>query len=107
MILGYVPILIAAAVLIGLGIWGLVFNKNIVKMLLSLEVSFNGVTLLILYLATTSGLISVVKLGAYLVFLGIGLAIGEIAIIVSVILYMFKERMLEELSQDEIRGEES
>ncbi|MGC8569275.1 MAG: NADH-quinone oxidoreductase subunit K [Nitrososphaeria archaeon] len=106
MIVGVMFIALAAVILIGIGIWGLIYNRNLVKMLLSLEVSFNGITLLVLYLASTVGLIPVVRLGAYIVFLGIALAIGEISIIVSVILYMFKERMLEEISQEEVRTEE-
>jgi len=109
-IIGLFLIIITAAVLIGVGVWGIVYNKNLVKMLLSLEVSFNGITLLVLYIASTTasttGVLGIIKLGAYIVFLGIALAIGEISIIVSVILYMFKEKMLNEISQDEVGSEE-
>ncbi len=105
-ILGILLIIITAAILIGIGVWGMVYNKNLVKMLLSLEVSFNGITLLVLYLASTAGALGIVRLGAYIVFLGIALAIGEISIIVSVVLYMFKEKMLQNISQDEVRSEE-
>ncbi len=105
-IIGLLLVILTAAILIGIGVWGMVYNKNLVKMLLSLEVSFNGITLLVLYLASTTGVLGMVRLGAYIVFLGIALAIGEISIIVSVILYMFKEKMLKEISQDEVRSEE-
>ncbi len=105
-IIGILLIIITAAILVGIGVWGMIYNKNLVKMLLSLEVSFNGITLLVLYLASTIGILSIVKLGAYIVFLGIALAIGEISIIVSVILYMFKEKMLTDITQDEVRSEE-
>ncbi|MDP8023472.1 MAG: NADH-quinone oxidoreductase subunit K [Nitrososphaeria archaeon] len=105
-IIGLLLVILTATILIGIGVWGMVYNKNLVKMLLSLEVSFNGITLLVLYLASTTGILGMVKLGAYIVFLGIALAIGEISIIVSVILYMFKEKMLKEISQDEVRSEE-
>ncbi len=93
------PVLIASVVMIYLGVGGLVYHKNMVKMLLSLEVSFNGFLLLTLYAALSfSGQL----LGSSLVILAIGVAVAEIAVIISALIYMFRHGMLSEASQEEI-----
>jgi len=101
--IGITIILIAGILVLELGIAGLVYNRNLVKMLLSLEVSFNGAILIVLYI---SWILFRPELAASLVFLSIVLAIGEISIILSVLIYMFRMKMLNELDQDEIEGDE-
>ncbi|MCL4343820.1 MAG: NADH-quinone oxidoreductase subunit K [Nitrososphaerota archaeon] len=100
---GITVILIAGVFVLELGIAGLVYNRNLVKMLLSLEVSFNGAILLVLYI---SWMLFRPQLAGSLVFFSIVLAIGEISIILSVLIYMFKMKMLNELDQDEIEDDE-
>ncbi len=100
---GVIFILIAGIFVLELGIAGLVYNRNLVKMLLSLEVSFNGAILLVLYI---SWMLFRPQLAGSLVFFSIILAIGEISIILSVLIYMFRMKMLNELDQDEIEDDE-
>ncbi|MGC8557470.1 MAG: NADH-quinone oxidoreductase subunit K [Nitrososphaeria archaeon] len=101
--IGMLAIFVAGIFVLEMGIAGLIYNKNLVKMLLSLEVSFNGVILIVLYI---SWMLYKPLLAGSLVFLAIGLAIGEISIILSILIYLFKTGMLKELDQSEIEGEE-
>ncbi|MDG7036331.1 MAG: NADH-quinone oxidoreductase subunit K [Nitrososphaerota archaeon] len=97
-------VLFTSIFMIGMGFAGSVGNRNPVKMLLSIEVSFNGVLLLLLYLATS---LDAALLGADLSILAIGLSIGEIAIIMSVMIALFRTGMIRELDEKEFREEEA
>ena len=78
---------VALAVLImGAGAYGLIANRNVIKMLISVEVMFNAALLLLLTAAASLNPIE----GSLLAIFAIALASAEIGVIIPIALLMFR-----------------
>ncbi|MEM1545637.1 MAG: NADH-quinone oxidoreductase subunit NuoK [Candidatus Methanomethylicia archaeon] len=73
-------------ILLSIGIIGLTINRNIIKMLLSLEVMFNSSLLLLLSLSTISNPLG----GSLIAIFSITLAGAEVGVLVSILIMMFR-----------------
>lgn len=73
-------------ILLSIGIIGLTINRNIIKMLLSLEVMFNSSLLLLLSLSTISNPLG----GSLIAIFAITLAGAEVGVLVSILIMMFR-----------------
>lgn len=96
----YPVILIASVFVFLMGVVGLLMHRSPVRMLLSLEVSFNGILLLLLYLGWVLG--NPVG-GSELAIFAIAVSSSELAVIISVIMALFREGHLKVMSQDELK----
>jgi len=81
-----------------IGIYGAVSRRNPVKILLSIEVIFNGILLLFLYMAWFSSPAG----GATLAILLIGLAVGEIALIFTILIALLRFGVVSRMDVDEL-----
>jgi NADH-quinone oxidoreductase subunit K len=78
--------LFLSSILLAVGIIGLTINRNIIKMLLSLEIMFNSSLLLLLSLSTISNPVG----GSLIAILAITLAGAEVGVLVSILIMMFR-----------------
>jgi NADH-quinone oxidoreductase subunit K len=78
--------LFLSSILLAIGIIGLTINRNIIKMLLSLEIMFNSSLLFLLSLSTISNPIG----GSLIAILAITLAGAEVGVLVSILIMMFR-----------------
>ena len=85
--LNYHLILIIASIVFTIGVYGLLCKRNMLKMLLSVEVMFNSV---LLFLLTLSSLTSTPAIGGVAALLAIGIAAAEVGVIVSLAVLMFR-----------------
>ncbi|NIN51894.1 MAG: NADH-quinone oxidoreductase subunit NuoK [Nitrososphaeria archaeon] len=81
----YLFILISA-LMFGIGVYGLASKRNMLRMLLSAEVMFNGALLALLTLSTTTEAAT----GGVIALLAIGLAAAEVGVVVSIVVLMFQ-----------------
>lgn len=75
-----------SAVMFGIGVYGLASKRNMLRMLLSAEVMFNGALLALLTLSSTTEAVT----GGVIALLAIGLAAAEVGVIVSIVILMFQ-----------------
>ncbi|MEZ0345881.1 MAG: NADH-quinone oxidoreductase subunit K [Infirmifilum sp.] len=78
-------ILLVSAVLIQAGAYGAITNRSAIKILISLEVMFNGALLAVLTLAA-----SVPELASSLALLAISLSSVEVGILISIFVLLFR-----------------
>jgi NADH-quinone oxidoreductase subunit K len=83
-----------------MGMFGLLRHRNPIRMLLSLEVSFNGVLLLLLYIGW---ILDYPLEGSNMALFAIGVSSSELALMVSIMMAMFKEGYLKTLDQEELK----
>jgi len=79
--------LITSAVIFGIGIYGFITRRNMLKMLMSAEVMFNGALLALLALSRAS---MVPAKGGILALIAISLAASEIGVMVSLAILIFR-----------------
>jgi len=99
----YVVIMAASVIVVGIGVLGLLLHRNPIRMLISLEVSFNGVLLLVLYLGW---ILKEPVLSSNVGLFAVGVSSGELALMVSIIMALFRKGYLEVLDQEEMEVEE-
>jgi len=80
--------LILSAILLSIGIYGLLTKRNIIRMLLSAEVIFNAA--LLSFLALSSIDAGYGPVGGALTLLAISLSAAEVGVIVSIAIMMFR-----------------
>jgi NADH-quinone oxidoreductase subunit K len=95
-------IMVTAIILGTVGVYGVISRRNPIKMLLSIEVIFNGMLLLLLYFSWLSSPLG----GASLVILLIALAVGEIALIFTILMALVRFGMVGKLDVDEFMVKE-
>ncbi|HDI86696.1 MAG TPA: NADH-quinone oxidoreductase subunit NuoK [Candidatus Korarchaeota archaeon] len=90
-------------VLAGIGLYGLITRRNLIRMLISVELMFNGALLTLLSLASTSAAYK--PTGVVLALLAISLAAAEVGVVVSIAILMFRvKRSLDVFELTESRG---
>ncbi len=82
--------LILSAVLLSIGIYGIVSKRNVIRMLLSAEVIFNAALLSLLSLASLDS--GYGPVGGALAVIAISLSAAEVGVIVSLAILMFRMR---------------
>ncbi len=92
--------LILSAILLSLGIYGLLTKRNMIRMLLSAEIIFNAALLSLLSLASLDA--SYGPIGGAIAIISISLSAAEVGVIVSIAIMMF--RMRETLDTYELRS---
>jgi NADH-quinone oxidoreductase subunit K len=91
-----------SAAMFGIGLYGLVSKRNMLRMLLSAEVNFNGAVLALLTLASTS---SSPATGGVIALLAIGIAGADVGMMVSIAILMFRlKRKLDVYELKESKG---
>lgn len=78
--------LLVSAIMFGIGVYGLASKRNLLRMLLSAEVMFNGALLALLTISAITEPTS----GGVIALLAIGLAAAEVGVVVSVVILMFQ-----------------
>ncbi len=86
--LNYFLFLVIAFAMLGIGTYGLLSKRNMIRMLLSAEVMFNSALLTLLVLAATAGPIQ----GGVLALIAIGVSATEIGVMISVGILFFKTK---------------
>ncbi|MDK2464084.1 MAG: NADH-quinone oxidoreductase subunit NuoK [Candidatus Korarchaeota archaeon] len=90
-------------VLAGIGLYGLLTRRNLIRMLISVELIFNGALLALLSLVSVSSLYK--PTGVVLALLAISLASAEVGVVVSIAIFMFRvKRSLDVFELTESRG---
>lgn len=82
--------LILSAILLSLGIYGLLTRRNMIRMLLSAEIIFNAALLSLLSLASLDA--SYGPMGGAIAIVSISLSAAEVGVIVSIAIMMFRMR---------------
>jgi len=91
-----------SAAMFGIGLYGLISKRNMLRMLLSAEVNFNAAMLALLTLASSS---SSPATGGVIALLAIGIAAADIGIMVSIAILMFQlKRRLDVYELRKFRG---
>ncbi len=85
--LNYYAFMILASIVFGIGAYGLLSKRNLIRMLLSAEVLFNSV---LLFLLTFSALTASPSTGGVIALIAIGIAATEVGVIVSLAVLMFR-----------------
>ncbi len=98
----YELIVLVAVAVSTIGVYGAISRRNPVKILLSIEVIFNGVLLLLLYMAWLSSPAG----GATLAILLIGLAVGEIALIFTILIAILRFGVVPRMDVEEFTVKE-
>ncbi|AKG38661.1 MAG: NADH-quinone oxidoreductase subunit NuoK [Infirmifilum sp.] len=95
-------LLVVSAILIQAGAFGAISSRSAVKVLISLEVMFNGVLLAVLALSTRSP-----ELASSLAILAISLSSVEVGVLVSIFVLLFRRLKHVDVYQvPGLRGEE-
>ncbi len=90
-------------VLAAIGLYGLVAKRNLIRMLISVELVFNGALLALLSFSSTSAASK--PTGVVLALLAISLAAAEVGVVVSIAILMFRvKRSLDVFELTESRG---
>ncbi len=84
----YVPLFAASLVLVFAGVYSLLASRNLLRILVSIEVAFNGVILLVLMMALASSGSPVQA--AALVLFAIALTAVEVAVLTAIILLTYR-----------------
>ncbi len=91
-----------SAAMFGIGLYGLISKRNMLRMLLSAEVNFNAAILALLTLASSS---SSPATGGVIALLAIGIAAADIGIMVAIAILMFQlKRRLDVYELKEFKG---
>ncbi len=101
--------IIIAAFLIAISVYGILSSRNIIRILISIEILFNGVILIALGLANSlaagveAGIASNIyrSVGSLVIF-SIGLAVAEIVIVFAILMSIFKFRILKRVDTREL-----
>ena len=101
--------ILIAAFLIAISVYGILSSRNIIRILISIEILFNGVILIALGLANSlaAGVEAGIASGIYrsvgsLVIFSIGLAVAEIVIVFAILMSIFKFRVLKRVDTREL-----
>lgn len=95
--------LILSALLLSVGIYGILTRRNVIRMLLSTEIIFNAALLSLLSLASLDP--SYGPIGGALAVISISLAAAEVGVVVSIAILMFRMRgTLDTYELREFRG---
>ncbi|RLG48137.1 MAG: NADH-quinone oxidoreductase subunit K [Thermoproteota archaeon] len=78
-------LLLTSGLLVALGVYGLLSTRSLIRMLLSVEVMFNGALLALLTLAGGAE-------GAALALVAVSLAAAEVGVVVSLAVLLFRRR---------------
>ena len=73
----------------GIGLYGIITKRNMLRMLLSAEINFNAAMLMLLTLASSS---SSPAAGGVIALLAIGIAVADVGIMVSIAILMFQRK---------------
>lgn len=84
--LNYFLFLVISFIMFGVGAYGLLTKRNMIRMLLSAEVMFNSALLTLLVLAATAGPIQ----GGVIALIAIGVSAAEIGVMISVGILFFR-----------------
>lgn len=91
-----------SAAMFGIGLYGLVSKRNMLRMLLSAEVNFNAAMLALLTLASSTASPAT---GGVIALLAIGIAAADIGMLVAIAILMFQlKRRLDVYELKESRG---
>ena len=93
-----VNLLVLAAAVFAIGLFGVLARRHVIGVLLSIELMFNAVNLAIVSLAWSKGLIA----GVVLVLFGIAITVAEVAVGLALVLLASRVRrsvILDDLSQ--------
>jgi len=95
--------LFVSFVLAGIGLYGMLTRRNLIRMLISVELIFNGALLALLSLTSVSAAYK--PTGVVLALLAISLASAEVGVVVSIAILMFRvKRSLDVFEIAESRG---
>ena len=78
-----------SAAMFGIGLYGMITKRNMLRMLLSAEINFNAAMLILLTLASSS---SSPATGGVIALLAIGIAVADVGIMVSIAILMFQRK---------------
>jgi len=99
-----IPFLSLSAVTFGIGLYGLISKRNMLRMLLAAEVNFNAAMLALLTFAAASPG-SGAATGGILALLAIGMAAADVGIMVSIAILMFHlKHKLDVYELEEFKG---
>lgn len=91
-----------SAAMFGIGLYGLISKRNMLRMLLSAEVNFNAAMLALLTLASSS---SSAATGGVIALLAIGIAAADVGIMVAIAILMFQlKRRLDVYELEKFKG---
>jgi len=102
--IGHLFVLAASVFAASMGGFGVIMHRNPIRMLLSLEVSFNGFLLLLLW---SSWAVGDPVMASGLGLIGIGVSSAELALMVSIMMALFKGGYIRRLDEDELNQSES
>ncbi|HDM92557.1 MAG TPA: NADH-quinone oxidoreductase subunit NuoK [Candidatus Korarchaeota archaeon] len=92
-----------ALLLAGIGVYGLLTRRNLIRILITVEIMFNAALLLLLTMASISAAYK--PTGIVLALLAISLASAEVGVVVSIAILMFRlKRSLDVYEIMESRG---
>ncbi len=95
--------LLVSFALAGIGLYGMLTRRNLIRMLISVELIFNGALLALLSLTSISAAYK--PTGVVLALLAISLASAEVGVVVSIAILMFRvKRSLDVFEIAESRG---
>ncbi|HJX23820.1 MAG TPA: NADH-quinone oxidoreductase subunit NuoK [Candidatus Bathyarchaeia archaeon] len=78
-----------SAAMFGIGLYGIITKRNMLRMLLSAEINFNAAVLMLLTLASSS---TSPAAGGVIALLAIGIAVADVGIMVSIAILMFQHK---------------
>jgi NADH-quinone oxidoreductase subunit K len=94
-----------SAAMFGIGLYGLISKRNMLRMLLSAEVNFNAAMLALLTLSSSTASPTAVATGGVIALLAIGIAAADIGMLVAIAILMFQlKRRLDVYELKESRG---
>lgn len=101
--------LVMAALVFMISVYGLLSSRNMVRMLISIEVMFNSVVLAVLSLGSQMAYLGRPEASgtaASLVIFAIGLAISEIVLMFSIMIGILRLRIVRNVDTEEMRAKE-
>ncbi len=93
--------LLISSVLFGIGVYGILSKRNMIRMLLSAEILFNSALLaLVSFTSYTKNVY-----GYFLVFLAVGIAAAEVGVLVSLAILLYRRRGdIDVMEVDKLKG---
>jgi NADH-quinone oxidoreductase subunit K len=81
-----------SAFMFGIGLYGLISKRNMIRMLLAAEVNFNAALLALLAFASSSPSADAASIGGITALLAIGIAAADVGMLVSIAILMYHLR---------------
>ena len=98
--------LLISSVLVAISIYGLLSSRNIIRILISIEILFNAVILIALGTANSLAILApnmeMYRTVGSLIIFSIGLAVAEIVIVFSILMAIFKFGILKRVDTKEL-----